>query len=174
MYRVLPNFRTPSIISKNRAFLIALPQKAAVLDMLAAGLRGNWATTLPPPNRPASNYLGPMSARRKCRLRFKSEILAGRMIGGPGWTRATVRWFLRGDFYITPCGAVMKGDDPHGRIVYNYSHSFNGMSLNDALVDNSVSYITFRDRVRMLSQVTWYFKVDLENGYRQVPVHPLD
>ena len=27
-----------------------------------------------------------------------------------------VRWFLRKDFYITPCGAVPKGEDPHGRM----------------------------------------------------------
>ena len=85
-----------------------------------------------------------------------------------------VRWFLRKDFYITPCGAVPKGEDPHGRIVHNYSHQFDGTSLNDALLDNSVSYISFKERARLLAQVTWYFKVDLENGYRQVPVAPVD
>ena len=85
-----------------------------------------------------------------------------------------VRWFLRKDFYITPCGAVPKGEDPHGRIVHNYSHQFDGASLNDALLDNSVSYISFKDRAYLLAQVTWYFKVDLENGYRQVPVAPVD
>ena len=85
-----------------------------------------------------------------------------------------VRWFLRKDFYITPCGAVPKGEDPHGRIVHNYSHQFDGVSLNDALLDNSVSYISFKDRAHLLAQVTWYFKVDLENGYRQVPVAPVD
>ena len=96
------------------------------------------------------------------------------MIDGPGWTRAVVHWFLDGDFYITPCGAVPKGEDPHGRIVHNYSHQCNGLSLNEVLKDNSVSYISFRDRVSLLSQVTWYFKVDLKNGYRQVPVSPSD
>ena len=84
MHRVLPNFRTPDTIAANRAFLDSHPQKPAVLNMLAAGLRGNWGLKLPPPNRPAANYLGPMSARCKCRLRFKSEILTGQMIGGPG------------------------------------------------------------------------------------------
>ena len=147
MHRVLPNFRTPDTIAANRAFLDSHPQKSAVLNMLAAGLRGNWGVKLPPPNRPAANYLGPMSARRKCRLRLKSEILAGRMIGAPGWTRETVRWFLRGDFYVTPCGAVAKGNDPHGRILHNSSNQFYGNSLNDALLDNLVSHIAFKDRV---------------------------
>ena len=76
------------------------------------------------------------------------------MIGGPDRTRAVVHWFLDDDFYITPCGAVPKGEDPHGRIVHNYSHQFNGLSLNEVLIVNSVSYISFRDRARLLSQVT--------------------
>ena len=96
------------------------------------------------------------------------------MIGGPGWTREHVHWFLNGDFFITPCGAVPKNGDPFGRIVHNYSHEFDGLSLNTALLDNSVSYISFKERVLLLSQVTWYFKVDLKNGYRQVPVSPKD
>lgn len=96
------------------------------------------------------------------------------MIGGPGWTPDATRWFLGREFYITPCGAVPKGDNPHGRIVHNYSHKYDGISLNEALVDNSVSYISFKERACLLSQVSWYFKVDLENGYRQVPVAPMD
>ena len=67
-----------------------------------------------------------------------------------------------------------KGDDPHGRIVHNYSHEFDGISLNSVLLDNSVQYISFKARVELLSQVSWYFKVDLKNGYRQVPVNPKD
>ena len=67
-----------------------------------------------------------------------------------------------------------KGEDPHGRIVHNYSHEFDGISLNSVLLDNSVAYISFKDRVKLLSQVSWYFKVDLKNGYRQLPVSPKD
>ena len=96
------------------------------------------------------------------------------MVGGPGWTADAVRWFLNGDFFITPCGAVPKGEDPHGRIVHNYSYEFDGISINSVLIDNSVQYISFKDRVELLSQVSWYFKVDLKNGYRQVPVNPKD
>ena len=142
--------------------------------MLAYGLRGEWGPVLPTPNRIAPNYLGSPEARHKCRLRFQSEVRAGRMIGGPGWTADVVRWFLGGDFHVTPCGAVPKGDDPHGRIVHNYSHTIDGLSLNAALIDNSVEYISFQARVELLAQVSWYFKVDLKNGYRQVPVNPKD
>ena len=140
--------------------------------MLAYGLTGEWGPELPPPGRPAPNYLKTPDAREKCRKRFQSEVRAGRMIGGPGWDSDTVRWFLDSDFIITPCGSVPKGDDPHGRIVHNYSHEFDGISLNSALIDNSVEYISFKARVELLSQVSWYFKVDLKNGYRQVPVNP--
>ena len=73
------------------------------------------------------------------------------MVGGPGWTADAVRWFLNGDFFITPCGAVPKGDDPHGRIVHNYNHEFDGISINSVLLDNSIQYISFKDPVELLS-----------------------
>ena len=174
LHRVLPLFRSPALLHLNSAFFLPLPQKQAVLHMLAYGLRGEWGPVLPPPNRSAPNYLGSPEVRHKCRLRFQSKVRAGRMIGGPGWTADVVRWFLGGDFHITPCGAVPKGDDPHGRIVHNYSHTVDGMSLNAALIDNSVEYISFQARVKLLAQVSWYFKVDLKNGYRQIPVNPKD
>ena len=37
-----------------------------------------------------------------------------------------------------------------------------------------MSYISFVERARALASVNWYFAVDLENGYRQLPVHPSD
>ena len=110
--------------------------------MLAYGLRGDKGPELLPLNYPAANYFG--AARRNCRLRFEKEVRAGRMTGGPGWTRERVHWFLNGDFFITPCGAVPKDGDPFGRIVHNYSHEFDGLSLNTALLDNSVRI--FRSR----------------------------
>ena len=76
------------------------------------------------------------------------------MVGGPGWTAMAIRWFLDWDFFITPCGALPKGDDPHGRIVYNYSHEFDDISLKSVLLDNSVLYISFKARVVLLSQVS--------------------
>ena len=174
LHRVLPLFRSPAQTKLNDKFLLPHHTKQSVLNMLAYGIRGDWGHSFPTPNRPAPNFLKCNAARAKCRLRFKSEVCAGRMIGGPGWSAAAVKWFLGSDFFITPCGAVPKGDDPYGRIIHNYSHEFDGISLNSVLVDNSVKYISFKDRVELLAQVSWYFKVDLKNGYRQVPVNPAD
>ena len=48
------------------------------------------------------------------------------MIGGVGWTRADVEDFLSSNVYTIPCGSVPKGDDPHGRIVHDYSYAAKG------------------------------------------------
>lgn len=77
------------------------------------------------------------------------------MIGGVGWTRKTVQKFLGTRVYTIPCGSVPKGDDPHGRFIHDYSYSpKNVQSINSALLENSVHYISFKDRVRALSQVS--------------------
>ena len=111
----------------------------------------------------------------KARARFRSETERGRMLGGPGWGRDAVREFLQREFYVTPCGAVPKGTDPHGRIIHDYSFApRDSFSLNSSLLENSVQYISFTERVKALSSVSWYFAVDLKNGYRQLPVHPRD
>ena len=159
------------MIDKNRRFLIDDPSKEVVLDMLANGLRGDWST-LPQAGLPGTNFLKTPTAVAKCRERFKKEVAFGRMIGGPGWTPAVVTDFLSGEFYTIPCGAVPKGDDPLGRIIHNYSHKFGGRSINESLVDNSVRYISFKERVALLQDVKWYIKLDLKDGYRQLPVHP--
>ena len=65
-----------------------------------------------------------------------------------------------------------KGADPYGRIIHNYSHEFVGHSINDALLENSVQYISFKKRVKLLEHVKWYIKLDLKDGYRQLPVNP--
>ena len=68
-----------------------------------------------------------------------------------------------------------KNDNPVGRIIHNYSHpSPKAHSVNSALLNTSVSYISFKERVRKLAKVDWYVKADLKNGYRQLPVHPAD
>ena len=70
------------------------------------------------------------------------------------------------------CGAVPNGNDPLGRIIHNYGQKFDGRSINDALLDNSVQYISFKERVALLQHLKWYIKLDLKDGYRQLPVHP--
>ena len=139
--------------------------------MLTDGLRGDWGS-LPTAGVPVTNFLKCPAARIKCRDRFKSEVEKGRMIGGPGWSAEAVRSFLRAPFFCTPCGAVPKKDDPYGRIIHNYSHKIDGISLNDCLLDNSTEYISFKDRVRLLDPIKWYIKLDLKDGYRQLAVHP--
>ena len=71
------------MIDKNRRFLCDDPSKEVVLDMLAHGLRGDWAS-LPPPGLRGKNFLKTPAAVEKCRERFKKEVALGRMIGGPG------------------------------------------------------------------------------------------
>ena len=66
---------------------------------------------------------------------------------------------------INPHEAVPKKDDPYGRIIHNYSHKIDGISLNDCLVDNSTEYISFKGRVELLDPITWYIKLDLKDGY---------
>ena len=120
------------------------------------------------------NYFSPEVAP-KGRKRFKTELLKGRMLGGLGWTATDVKQFLNSNFYVTPCGAVPKGDDPHGRIIHDYSYApRNTDSLNSCLLNTSVTYISFIERARKLVPFNGYFAVDLENGYRQLPVHPSD
>ena len=53
------------------------------MDMLENGLRGDWQH-LPQPGVPVTNFLKSVTAKVKCRDRFKKEVLLGRMIGGPG------------------------------------------------------------------------------------------
>ena len=97
------------------------------------------------------------------------------MIGGWGWRKDDVKNFLGSDVYTIPCGSVRKGDDPHGRIVHNYSYAaVMDESINSALLENSVRYISFKERVEALSQVSWYIAVDLKEGYRQMALNPRD
>ena len=77
------------------------------------------------------------------------------MLGGKGWTCKLVEDFLGKNVYTIPCGSVRKGDDPHGRIVHDYSYAnANGESVNEALLENSVQYIAFKERVHALAQVS--------------------
>ena len=94
------------------------------------------------------------------------------MLGGPSWSAGAVYHFLGSQFYCTPCGAVPKKGDPFGRIIHDYSHKIDGISLNDCLIDNSIEYISFKGRVELLNSVKWYIKPDLKDGYRQLAVHP--
>ena len=131
---------------------------------------------MPPTDTNPKNFLRGEVAVRKARARFTGEVKKGRMIGGVGWSLKKVEEFLGRKVYVIPCGAVPKNDDPFGRVIHDYSYPKKkySNSINAALTNTSVEYITFKNRVAELAQVDWYVKVDLKNGYRQLPVHPTD
>ena len=100
------------------------------------------------------NYFKSKKGVEKCRARFNSEIKRGRMLGGLGWTRSVVEKVLGRPFYTIPCGAVPKNHDPLGRIIHDYSFpSATQGSINAALVNTSIQYISFVERARLLSEV---------------------
>ena len=66
-----------------------------------------------------------------------------------------VEKFLGKKVYTLPCGSVRKGKDPHGRIVHDFSFAQKGgKSINSVLIENSVEYIAFKERVKALCQVS--------------------
>ena len=63
---------------------------------------------MPAPNSSATKYFKDKRGVEKCWARFISEIKAGRMLDGWGWSEEIVSWFLGRSFYKIPCGAVPK------------------------------------------------------------------
>ena len=63
----------------------------------------------------------PKEALAKCRKRFENETKLGRMMGGLGWSNRHPRVFLGKYFNFIPCGTVLKGNEPHGRIIHDFS-----------------------------------------------------
>ena len=121
------------------------------------------------------NYFSTPEAIDKCRQCFVKEVGLGRMLGGVGWSQNDVELFLGRPVYTIPCGSVPYGSDPHGRIIHDYSFAFDGINpINSCLLENSVHYIAFKERVASLSRVSWYIVVDLKTGYRQLPLSPYE
>ena len=110
------------------------------------------------------NFLEPGGVL-KARARFSEEIKKGRMLGGLNWSKKDVEKLLGRRVYVIPCGAVPKNDDPFGRIIHNYSYpSAKYDSVNSALVNTAVEYLSFKARVKELARVDRYIKADLKNG----------
>ena len=171
---LLPLFRNKRDLSVNKKFLIG-PNKNLILNNLEFGFRAEWAPVIPPANSNPHNFFKGKLAVEKARARFEQEMRKGRMLGGSGWSLKRVERFLKQKAHVIPCGAVPKKNDPCGRIIHNYSYpNKHYNSVNSVLTNTSVEYITFKERVALLSQVDWFLKVDLKNGYRQLPVHPSD
>ena len=90
------------------------------------------------------------------RSRMRDEVLAGRMIGGPGWSSSTVRRFFGGlNFWGVPCGATAKDGDPCGRIIHDYGYYRKGSySINATHSSTSVVYTTFKERMQIPDNVS--------------------
>ena len=171
---LLPLFRNKHDLSINKKFLIG-PNRNLILNNLKFGFRAEWAPVIPPVNSSPHNFFKGELAVTKARARFKQEIQKGRMLGGVGWSLKRVEKFLKQKVHVIPCGAVPKKNDPCGRVIHNYSYpNKHSNSINSVLTNTSVEYITFKERVALLAHVDWFLKVDLKNGYRQLPVHPSD
>ena len=149
----------------NDLFFLVVPNKRKILNDLEFGFRADWTPNMPPIFDSPPNFFKNEIAVKKCRERFSDEVKLGRMVGGFGWNKNDVQAFLGRKFYTIPCGAVPKNGDPAGRIIHNYSFPLpNSKSINSALADTSVSYLSFKDRVARLSKVNWFIKADLKNG----------
>ena len=158
----------------NDLFLVT-PDKYLILKNLEFGFRADWAQEMPPHSTDSPNFFHSKIAIEKCRARFDAEIKKGRMLGGVGWSKNIVRNFLGKNFYTIPCGAVPKNGDPDGRIIHNYSFPSPLFgSVNSVLLDTSVSYITFKERISLLDKVDWFIKADMVSGFRQFGTHPKD
>ena len=113
---LLPTFRNEVELRINDLFLIT-PDKYKILGWLKCGFRADWAAAMPKIISNPPNFLHSAAALAAARERLTSEVRKGRLLGGPGWTREVVRDFLGKDFYVIPCGAVPKNDNPVGRII---------------------------------------------------------
>ena len=64
------------------------------------------------------------------------------------------------DFYVILCGMDRKRDDLYGRIIHDFSFAqLGGKSINASLLEISVEYITFFERVKALSSGNCYVSV---------------
>ena len=127
------------------------------MKCFATGFISHFEYNPPEPWGHVDNYkpvTGP-KGRAALRKAMRKEVLAGRMIGGPGWTPDTVRQFFRGaNFYGIPCGATLKDGDPLGRIIHDYGFFQKGSySINAAHSSTTVEYIKEVERMQILENV---------------------
>ena len=91
MYRLLPSYRSPTDIRINELFLLQSRDRETILRDLQIGFFAEWADKMPATGKTPKNYFKNPEGVKKCRDRFHSEIKKGRMIGGRGWTKKTVK-----------------------------------------------------------------------------------
>ena len=178
LWKLSPLFRSPSELANIQNFLTNDPMKEHVLACFATGFVSHFRYKLPQPQGSKSNY-GPLKTKAgqvKFTAAMRKEVLAGHMLGGPGWTSQDVRRFFGGrHFQGIPSGAVPKGGDPLGRIVHDYGfYPAKSYSINASHSCTRVKYKSFKETAEVLEHVRWYIKADLKSGYRQFGTHPVD
>ena len=99
----------------------------------------------------------------RLRKAMAKQVTSDKMIGGKGWTAKHVTDFFGGaGFYGIPCSATAKGGDPLGRIVHDYGyHPRGSYSVNATHSCTSVRFLTLKEIVNILDEVSWFIKADL-------------
>ena len=93
---------------------------------------------------------------KRFREAMSKQVVAGKMIGGKGWTAQHVTKFFGGKgFYGIPCSATAKGGDPLGRIVHDYGyHPAGSYSINATHSCTSVKFLTLQEIANILDKTT--------------------
>ena len=86
---------------------------------------------------------------------MQKQVVAGKMLGGPGWSCGVVGQFFGGRcFYGIPCGATEKDGDPCGRIIHDYGfYKQGGYSVNSTHSSTRVKYNTVKQKMEILEKV---------------------
>ena len=129
-------FRNPRQLDQLSQYLIEDEMKDHVMKCFANGFISHFEYDPPEPWGHVDNYTPLAGAEGEAVLRkaMRKEVVAGRMIGGPGWTSQMVRQFFGGkNFYGIPCSATAKDGIPRGRVVHDYGFFKRGSySINAA------------------------------------------
>ena len=131
--------------------------KEHVLVGFATGFVSHFEYEPPEPWGHVKNYPLVTTPQGETKLRtvMSEQVIAGKMIGGKGWTAQDVQYFFGGrEFYGIPCNATEKGGDPLGRIVHDYGYYPRGSySVNAAHSCTSVQYLSAKEVAEILDGV---------------------
>ena len=131
--------------------------KDHVLECFETGFVSHFEYPVPEPWGHVENYEPLTSYQGRVALTnaMKSQLVQGKMIGGPGWTAELVKKVFGGrNFYGVPCGAVEKDGETLGRIVHDYGYYRKGSySINAAHSSTSVKYLEFKELAIILKNV---------------------
>ena len=124
------------------------------LKVLEFEFRADWATSMPPTTKPLPPNCFIPGVYIRAHAQF-SEAKKGRLLGAVYIDREKIsRIFWGRRVYVIPCGSIPKNDYSFWRIIHKYSYpSTNHGSVNSALMNTSVKYISFEAGVEVLARV---------------------